>query len=156
MREDGTLTKEQYDARKMRNDEEILKLVARKEELEQCSFDVDEKGKALKAIRQFIDSSLEFTSISGEMIAVPKVLVDTYIEQIIARANNVFEYYIRVNAHGVTDGNNSNLDEEVKASLLVEFSVDYETAKEYANRRQRKVARVHWTQPATIRIFACI
>lgn len=146
---------EQYDTRKVKNDEEILKLMARKAEIEQCEFEVDEKEKVLKAIRQFIDSALEFANIEGEVTAVPEVLIDTYVGRIVARANNIFEYYIRVNMQGVADDDNADLNEE-KVSLLAEFSIDYETAKAYANRRRCKVARVHWTQPATIRIFACL
>lgn len=38
----------------------------------------------------------------------------------------------------------------------LEFSVDYETAKEYANRRRGKVARVHWACPATIQVYTCL
>ena len=156
MREDGTLTKEQYDVRKSTNDEEILKCMALKEEIEQRGFEADEKEKTLKKIRQFIDSSLRFPKINGEVMTIPEVLIDTYVKQIRARANNVFEYYIRVNMQKETNGSNCSLDKETEELLLVEFSLDYEAAKSYANKRGRKVARVHWADSAIIRIFACL
>lgn len=41
-----------------------------------------------------------------------------------------------------------------KAVLIGKFVIGYEEAKNYANRRRRKVKRVHWDKPAVIRIYA--
>ena len=40
------------------------------------------------------------------------------------------------------------------AVLIAEFTLGYEEAKTYANRLKRKVNRVHWEKPVTVKIFA--
>ena len=39
------------------------------------------------------------------------------------------------------------------STLIAEFALEYDDAKEYANRIKRKVKRVHWEKPAVIRIM---
>ena len=41
-----------------------------------------------------------------------------------------------------------------QSSLITEFEIDYEEAKEYANRIKRKVKRVHFDKSVVIRIYA--
>lgn len=40
------------------------------------------------------------------------------------------------------------------AVLIKEISVSYEDAKDYANKRKKKVRRVHFDKPVTIRVYA--
>lgn len=40
-----------------------------------------------------------------------------------------------------------------KAVLLAEITLTYRDAKEYANKLKRKVVRVHWKTPVTIRVY---
>ena len=139
-------------------------------EMEKIEFDDNAKIETLNQVKAFVEKSLEFPLIENSTIKVPERMIVTYVNSIKACANNIFEYNIRVNPNAKVDSPLVCPDEEYnplihtatkkldnsKAILLKEFQVEYAVAKDYANRLKRKVVRIHWDVPATIRIFASL
>lgn len=164
---EGVIDKEDYTAKKEEFDYSIGTKMVKLKELEKCEILEDEKQDTLNKIQEFVNSSLEFPCLNGDIIKVPDKYIDVFVNSIKACANNVFEYNIRVNPKAKSESPLVVPDEEYipsihsatkvldnsNAVLLAEFEVDYATAKEYANRLKRRVIRVHWEVPAKIKIF---
>lgn len=165
--EEGIIDKEVYKARKGNNDTELAKKAVLKKNLEAMQFNDEQKQKTIASVKSFVDKALEFPKVGMKSVKVPDILIETYVNSIKACANGVFEYNIRVNpdievnrpvipddefnpfvhpAKRFLDNSNS--------SLIAEFTIDYDQAKEYANKVRRKVKRVHFQEPVTIRIYA--
>ncbi len=106
----------------------------------------------------------------GKVEHFQSVTEDPYVNSIKACANNVFEYDIRLNPSARNESPLVVPDEEFVPSvhsakkvlnnsdavLIAEFTLGYDEAKAYANRMRRKVKRVHWENPAVIRVYARI
>ena len=164
---EGVINKEDYKVKREEFDYSIGIKKVKLKELEKCEILEDEKQDTLNKIQEFVNSSLEFPCLNGDIIKVPDKYIDVFVNSIKACANNVFEYNIRVNPKVKCESPLVVPDEEYipsvhsatkildnsDAVLLAEFEVDYATAKEYANRLKRKVVRVHWEVPAKIKIF---
>ncbi len=80
--------------------------------------------------------------------------------------NNVVEYNIRVNPDVKIDipvipdeefnpqiHSAKKILDNSQSTLIDEFEIDYEDAKEYADKVGRKVKRVHFDKPVIIRIY---
>lgn len=168
MREEGTIDKEQYVARKKKNDDEIAKQLVLKEKLMAMEFRADNKESTLKSVKEFLDERISIPMREG--MIVPEDLIETYVNSIKACANNVFEYNVRINSNARNESPLVVPDEEFVPSvhsakkvldnsdavLIAEFTLGYDEAKAYANRMRRKVKRVHWEKPAVIRVYARI
>lgn len=100
---------------------------------------------------------------------MPGAVVNTYVNSIKACAGWAFEYNIRVNPDADVDIPvipDSEFNPQVHSAkkfldnsgsaLIAEFTISYEDAKEYANRIGRKVRRVHFDNPITVRVYADI
>lgn len=167
MRENGEITKEMYLERKNKNDAAILRLEEQKKNLEDEVLTESKKKQVMANVKEFLDNSLKFPDVLGYKTSVPEEMIDVYVNSIKPCANNVYEYNIRINPDAevqipvIPDSEfnpqmhsaNVFIDNS-KATLIGEFTIDYEEAKNYANRRSRKVKRVHWNEPAVIRIYA--
>ncbi len=164
---DGIINKEDYQKKKKEIHSLIDSIQAELKELESDNLVEDEKEKTIREVKKFIDNSLKFPRLGDNILSVPEKYIDVFVNSIKARANNVFEYNIRVNPYAEVESPLVVPDEEYipsvhsatkkldnsKAVLLAEFEVDYATAKEYASHLRRKVIRVHWQIPAKIRIY---
>lgn len=165
--EDSGIDKDTYLSRKEKNDTEIAEKTALKAKMEDAADIEENRAKTLLLVKDFINEAFSFPSVRGIKVGVPEILIDNYVNSIKACANNVFEYNIKVNPvaevqipvipaeelNPVYDSAYNILDNS-KATLLAEFTINYDEAKEYANHRKRKVARVHFDKPVTIRIYA--
>lgn len=170
MRVDGELSKEDYDRRKAKIEEDKVQKQQSLKNILVSMSDVDRKDETLNAVKEFLDDVLDFPKVKGNITQIPEPLIETYVNSIKACANNVFEYNIRVNPQAEVISPLVCPDEEYnsfihpamkhidnsKAVLLAEFTVDYELAKQYANSLKKKVKRVHWEVPAIIRVYANI
>lgn len=166
MREDGTIDKEQYVERKKKNDDELSKLLATKDRLSAMKFAEDNKESTLEAVKKFFDDNILLPNKIGDVI--PETMIETYINSIKVCADNKYEYNIKVNPYAENVSALVVPDEEFipsvhsaskvidnsDAVLVAEFTLGYEEAKTYANRLKRKVNRVHWQKPVTVKIFA--
>jgi DNA invertase Pin-like site-specific DNA recombinase len=165
--ENCVLDKETYHARKAKNDQEMERKLALKANMDQVQNMEEQRTETLRAVRKFLKEALAFPTVGSEKIKVPETLVDTYVNSIKACADNVYEYNIRVNPNVPVqipvipdDEFNPQIHSAYRtidnsnATLLAEFCVDYDEAKEYAGSRSRKVVRAHFDKPATIRIYA--
>lgn len=167
---DGIIDKQEYQERKKSTENEKLNKEMMLKEMEKIEFDDNAKIETLNQVKAFVEKSLEFPSIENSTIKVPERMIETYVNSIKACADNIFEYNIRVNPNAKVDSPLVCPDEEYnplihpatkkldnsKSILLKEFQVEYAVAKEYANKLKRKVVRVHWDVPATIKIFASL
>jgi DNA invertase Pin-like site-specific DNA recombinase len=167
---DGIIDKQEYQERKKSTENEKASKEMMLKEMEKIEFDDNAKIETLNQVKAFVEKCLEFPSIENSTIKVPERMIETYVNSIKACANNIFEYNIRVNPNAKVDSPLVCPDEEYnplihpatkkldnsKAILLKEFQVEYAVAKEYANKLKRKVVRVHWDVPATIKIFASL
>lgn len=157
MREDGEITKETYLQRKKKNDDAIQRLVEQKSQLESEVVTENEKQQVMAKVRTYVDDTLQFPNIMGYKTCVPEEMIETYVNSIKACADNVYEYNIRINPNAevqipVVPDSEFNpqihsakvLIDNSKAVLIGKFVIGYEEAKNYANRRRRKVKRVHW------------
>lgn len=165
---DGIITKEVYVNKNNEIEQSIQDVELQLKKFDKLDTDEKSKELALKAIREYIEESLSFGNKDTETI--PEELISTYVNSIKACANNVFEFNIRINPNAEFDSPLVVPDEEYipsvhsatkhinndSAVLLKEFEVDYDTAKEYANKLKRKVVRVHWQIPAKIRIYLSV
>lgn len=110
---------------------------------------------------------LKFPSIDGRKVKVPEVLIETFVNSIKICADNVVEYNIRINPNAKVDipvipdeefnpqfHSAKVYIDNTDAVLIKEISVSYEDAKNYANKRKKKVKRVHFDKPVTIRVYA--
>ena len=167
MREGGEITKEIYFQRKKKNDDAIRQLEEQKKQLDVEVVTESEKPRVMAKVREYVDEALCFSDIMGYNICVPEEMIETYVNSIKACAGNVYEYNIRINPNAevqipvVPDSefnpqihSSKVIIDNSEAVLIGEFVIDYEEAKNYANRRRRKVKRVHWDKPAVIRIYA--
>lgn len=167
MREDGEITKEVYLQRKKKNDDAIQRLMEQKCHLESEVVTESEKQQVMEKVRKYVDNALHFPDIMGYKTRVPEEMIETYVNSIKACADNVYEYNIRINPNAkvqipVVPDSEFNpqihsakvMIDNSEAVLIGEFVIDYEEAKNYANRRRRKVKRVHWDKPAVIRVYA--
>ena len=164
---DGIISKEDYQKKKNEIYNSLDNIQLELKELEKYNIIEDEKEKTIKEVKKFIDNSLRFPQLGDNILSVPEKYIDVFVNSIKARANNIFEYNIRVNPYAEVESPLIVPDEEYipsvhsatkkldnsKAVLLAEFEVDYATAKEYASHLRRKVVRVHWQIPAKIRIY---
>ena len=167
---DGIISKEEYASSKQEIEESISKIELKLKQFEKCEIDDKEKEKALTAVRKFVDERLKFPTFNGDVYAVPDKHIEVFVNSIKARANNVFEYNIRVNPNAKAESPLIVPDDEyipsvhpaVKkldnsgAILIGELEVGYAEAKAYANKLRRKVRRVHWEIPAKIKVYANI
>ena len=167
---DGIIDKQEYETRKKSTEDEKATKELMLKELVKMEYDDNTKVETLKQVKAFVEKSFEFPSIDNSIMKVPEIIIETYVNSIKACANNVFEFNIRVNPNAKVDSPLVSPDEEYnplihpatkkldnsKAILLKEFQVEYSVAKEYANKLKRKVVRVHWNVPATIKIFASL
>lgn len=124
------------------------------------------KGYGAKKIKRYLQDN-GYKTATG--VKVPEALIETYINSIKVCGNNIIEYNIRINPEvpielPVIPDEEFNpqihsakkfLDSS-QSSLIAEFEIDYEDAKEYANKVSRKVKRVHFDKPVVIRIYADI
>ena len=166
MLENGRISDEKYDERKKKVDEEMLESLALKEKLSAMKFSQKEKEDTLKAVRAFFDEKISIPMQEGNI--VPEEMIETYVNSIKVCANNVFEFDICVNQSSERISPLVVPEEEYipsvhsakkvldnsDATLIAEFTLGYDEAKEYANRIKRRVKRVHWERPAVIRIYA--
>ncbi|MCI8363933.1 MAG: recombinase family protein [Eubacterium sp.] len=167
MREGGEITRETYLQRKKKNDDAIQRMMEQKSHLESEVVTENEKKQVMAKVKAYVDEALRFPDIMGDKISVPEEMIDTYVNSIKACADNVYEYNRKINPNAkvqipVVPDSEFNpkihsakvMIDNSKAVLIGEFVIDYEEAKNYANRRRRKVKRVHWDKPAVIRIYA--
>jgi len=165
--EEGILDKQTYKDRKDKNDKEISQKIELQKKLQVLKFDDDKKQKTLKAVEKFVDEILKFPSIDNRRLNVPDVLIETYVNSIKVCGNNVVEYNIRVNPDAKIDipvipdeefnpqiHSAKKILDNSQSALIAEFEIDYENAKEYANKVGRKVKRVHFDKPVIIRIYS--
>ncbi len=165
--EDGTIDREDYRQRKESNDLKIREKEKLKKEMESAGSGMDEKEKILQAVRAFVKETLEFPKAGGKERKIPDVVVNTYVNSINVCAGWVFEYNIRVNPDAEVDipvVPDSEFNPQIhsakkfldnsESTLIAGFTISYEDAKEYANRIGRKVRRVHFDNPITVRIYA--
>lgn len=165
--EDGILDKQTYQDRKGKNDKEISKKIELQKKFQALKFNDDKKQRTLKTVEKFVDDILKFPSIDDRRLNVPDVLIETYVNSIKVCGNNVIEYNIRVNPDVKIDipvipdeefnpqiHSAKKMLDNSESSLIAEFEIDYDEAKEYANNIQRKVKRVHFDKPVVIKIFA--
>jgi len=168
--EDGVIEKNEYLVRKKKNECEISEKILLLKKVEKIKFDIDAKNECIKEISKYLDSALTFPGIEDNVVKIPNDLIEIYVNSIKSCANNVFEYNIRVNPQSEVNSPLVCPDEEYNSLihpatknldnsndiLLAEFIIDYDMAKAYANKLSRKVVRVHWETPATIKIYASI
>lgn len=132
-------------------------------------FVTDDTGRfhAKKTQQLIIEKELKFPSIDGRKVKVPEVLIETFVNSIKICADNVVEYNIRINPNAKVDipvipdeefnpqfHSAKVYIDNTDAVLIKEISVSYEDAKNYANKRKKKVKRVHFDKPVTIRVYA--
>lgn len=164
--EEGLIDKDTYIKRKEKNDKEIQQ----KEELKKCIIEEQmeevQKEEVIASVKKFIDEALKFPKIHNVKVAVPDALIDTYVNSIKVCAGGIFEYNIKINPNAEVDvpvvpydifnpqiHSAYNILDNSKATLIAEFTINYEEAKAYANSLGRKVRRVHFSEDVTIRIF---
>lgn len=164
--EEGLIDKDTYIKRKEKNDKEIQQ----KEELKKCIVEEQmeevQKEEVIASVKKFIDEALKFPKIHNVKVAVPDALIDTYVNSIKVCAGGIFEYNIKINPNAEVDvpvvpydifnpqiHSAYNILDNSKATLIAEFTINYEEAKAYANSLGRKVRRVHFSEDVTIRIF---
>lgn len=161
------MDKQTYQDRKGKNDKEISKKIELQKKFQALKFNDDKKQRTLKTVEKFVDDILKFPSIDDRRLNVPDVLIETYVNSIKVCGNNVIEYNIRVNPDVKIDipvipdeefnpqiHSAKKMLDNSESSLIAEFEIDYDEAKEYANNIQRKVKRVHFDKPVVIKIFA--
>lgn len=167
---DELITKEEYKAKREKLNSQINEKMLKLAELNKVQTVSDEKEKTLLKVREFAKSKLTFPKVKDTVMAIPEEFINSYVNSIKACANNVFEYNIRINPDAkvvsplvVPDDeynpvlhSASKIMDNSNAILIGEFTVDYDTAKAYANKMKRKAVRVHWKVPATVRIYANI
>lgn len=164
---DGAIDEAVYIEREKEISGEIEKKQMLKSDMDKAGDIALKKEQTLKAVRDFLDKSLEFPTVAGVKIKVPEHLVDAYVNSIKACAGNVFEYNIKVNPKAevqipvIPDEEFNpqlhsavNIIDNSDAVLLAEFEVGYDMAKNYANMRQRKVIKKQFSKPAIVRIYA--
>lgn len=165
---DGLISKEDYKNRADLIEQEIEDKKLKLKQVEKCESDAKTKEATLLLVKEFVKNSLSFGG-DGEVF-VPEVFIETYVNSIKACANNVFEFNIKINPDAVVDSPLVVPDDEFIPSvhsaskilnnanciLLKEIYVDYGMAKEYANKLKRRIKRVHWQTPATIKIYVSI
>ncbi len=167
--EDCTIDREDYRQRKESNDLKIKEKEKLRKEMESAGSGEDGKEKTLEAVRAFLKETIEFPKAGGKDGKVPEAVVNTYVNSIKACAGWAFEYNIRVNPDADVDIPvipDSEFNPQVHSAkkfldnsgsaLIAEFTISYEDAKEYANRIGRKVRRVHFDNPITVRVYADI
>lgn len=143
----------------------MLECLALKEKFTNMQFNEVVKENTLKTVSEFFDNKITIPMQKGNII--PEELIETYINSIKACANNVFEFDICINplAEKVSPlvvpeeeyipsvHSSKKILDNSDATLIAEFALGYDDAKEYAERIKRKVKRVHWEKPAVIRIY---
>lgn len=167
---DDLITKEEYKIKREKLDTQINEKILKLAELDKVKITVDEKEQTLLNVKEFAKTKLIFPTVKDRIMSVSEEFINSYINSIKACANNVFEYNIRVNPDAKVESPlvvpddeyipllhsaSKNIDNS-NAVLIGEFTVDYDTAKAYANKLKRKAVRLHWKVPATIRIYTNI
>lgn len=167
---DGIISREDYIIKKEELDNIINRKKVSLKQIEKVAIDDEERANTLKAVKQFIDDSLDFPCLDGKVLKVPEKYVEVFVNSIKACANNVFEYNIRVNPSAKIESPLVVPDDEYIPSihpavkeldnsgtvLIGEFEIGYVEAKAYANSLKRKIVRVHWEIPAKIRVYASV
>lgn len=145
-------------------DKKFTELEAQIKKLEESMEDdnqpteIDEKSSetGLQAIKEYFERLKTELKITKNTKVIPIDLVKALVESIRVGANNNIEYTLRV-----IDKEKPNdlllpryeIDNSNK-ELLGEIEIDYDTAKAYANSIKRKVQRVHFEKPVTIKIYS--
>lgn len=164
MREEGSIDKAEYDKRKKRIDEKMLEYLALKEKLLSMQFNEKSKKETLKAVSEFFDTNIVFPMQEGN--TVPEDMIEAYVNSIKACANNIFEFDMcinpseeRVSPLVVPDDEYipsvhpaKKVIDNSDATLLAEFTLEYDDAKTYANRIKRKAKKPQW--PVVVKIYA--
>lgn len=169
--EDGIYSKEKYQERKLKNDEEISRIQQIIDTTKEESSREEEKMQTMKSVKKFIDNALDFPKIDGRKTKVSEVLIETYVNSIKVCKDNYYEFNIRVNPNAPIqipikpdDEFNPQYDsahlylDNSDATLIGEFQLSYDDAKLYTSRLKGtcKVKRVHFEKPIHVKMFAHI
>lgn len=118
------------------------------------------KQTSKKEILDYIDNLIAFPEMKDNIAEIPSVIIETFVNSIKACANNVYEYSINFSKQNQDDGLDINAKHRCinnsESFLVGEIILTYSDAKTYANKRKRKVVRVHWKTPVTIKIYATL
>lgn len=164
--EDETIDKSTFKERYEKNKRFIAERELLIKQLEDNDRKVSHKQETLKKASEYIDKHFRFPKIGGKEVKVPDTLIDTYVNSIKVCADNIIEYNIRVNPDAevqvpVVPANEFNPQihsaeyfiDNTNAVLVQEIQLTYEDAKQYANKLNKKVVRVHFEKPVTIRVY---
>lgn len=164
--EDETIDKSTFKERYEKNKRFIAERELLIKQLEDNDRKVSHKQETLKKASEYIDKHFRFPKIGGKEVKVPDTLINTYVNSIKVCADNIIEYNIRVNPDAevqvpVVPANEFNPQihsaeyfiDNTNAVLVQEIQLTYEDAKQYANKLNKKVVRVHFEKPVTIRVY---